>query len=276
MGKKIKLVHKAQIKSVRAKALGVNRKNIYRKSKLQVKDKLLKKQIKVVHQDHPAYGHRRVAWELGINHKRVLRVMNKFKIKPPRRKLNHFCTRSTSHHTYTNLIKDLIPTKPHQVWCSDVSYIKFQGRFWYLVTIEDVVTRQVMAARVGKHHDSQLVLSTLKQALALVIPKYFHCDQGTEFMAKICTHYLKSHGVLVSVSDTGSPWQNGHQESFFGRFKAEFGDFNRFNYVGELIAEIYSQIYYYNFKRKHTALKLSPVEYAVTKYSDYCLHKRGT
>ena len=41
-------------------------------------------------------------------------------------------------------------------------------------------------------------------------------------MAKLCTDYLESHGVLVSVSDTGSPWQNGYQESFFGRFKAEF------------------------------------------------------
>ena len=232
--------------------------------------------INTVHKDHPAYGHKRVAWELGINHKRALRVMNKFGIKPPRRKVKHFCTRSTRHHTYTNLIKDLTPNKPHEVWCSDVSYIKFKGRFWYLATIEDLVTRQVIAARVGKHHNSQLILSGLKQALLLATPKFFHSDQGNEFMAKICTDYLESCGSLISVSDTGSPWQNGYQESFFGRFKDEFGDFNRFNYVGELIAEIYSQIYYYNFKRRHTAFKTSPVEYAVSKYSDYCLHKRGT
>jgi len=229
-----------------------------------------------MHREDPAYGHRRVAWKLGINHKRALRVMNKFEIKPPRRRIKHFCTRSTSHHTYTNLIKDLTPSRPHEVWCSDVSYFKFQGRFWYLITIQDVATRQVIASRVGKYHNSQLVLSTLKEALRLAVPKYFHCDQGTEFMAKACTDYLESYGVTISVSDTASPWQNGYLESFFGRFKTEFGDFNRFDCIGELVANIYQQIHYYNFKRIHTKLKTSPVKFAVSKYSDYCLQKRGT
>jgi len=277
LGKKIKLVHKAKIKTVRAQALGISRKNIYRKSKLKIKDKLLKNDIETVWQEHPAYGHRRVAWELGINHKRVLRVMNKFGIKPPRRKAKkHWCTVSTNNHNYTNLIKDLEINQPHQVWSSDLSYIKFQGRFWYLATIEDLVTRQVIAAQVGKHHNAQLVLTTIKQALKLNTPEFFHSDQGTEFMAKQCTDYLEKWGVKISVSDKGSPWQNGCQESFFGRFKEEFGDFNRFNHIGELIEEIYHQIYYYNFKRRHTAFKVSPVQFAVSKYSDYCLHKRGT
>ena len=276
MGKKIKLIHKAKIKSVRAKALGISRKNIYRESQLEVKDKLLKKDIGLVHDEHPAYGHRRVAWELGINPKRALRVMKKFGIKPPRRKVKkHWCTVSTSNHVYTNLIQDLDVNQPHQVWSSDLSYIKFQGQFWYLATIEDICTRQVMAVQVGKQHNAQLVLTTLKQALKLNVPQYFHSDQGTEFMARICTDYLEKYGVGVSVSDAGSPWQNGYQESFFGRFKEEFGDFNRCNHIGELIEEIYSQVYYYNFKRRHTAFKVSPVDYAASKYSDYCLHKRG-
>ena len=276
MGKKISLVLGGQIKSVRAAALGVNRKNIYRKKILDKKDYLLKEEIKKVHLKHKAYGHRRVAWELGINHKRALRVMNKFDLRPPRRKGRYFCTRSTQHHHYVNLIKNIIPAKPHQVWVSDVSYIKFQGKFWYLATIEDVVTRQVLSAQVGKYHNSQLILATIKQALSRVIPEIFHCDQGTEFMAKVCTDYLEERGIKISVSAKASPWENGHQESFFGRFKDEFGDFNRFETVGELIEEIYSQIKYYNFERRHSAFRLPPAVYAGQKYSDYCLQKRGT
>lgn len=268
-----------QIKAVRAAVLGVNRKNIYRKSKLDKKDEMLKEEIKKVHLKHKAYGHRRLAWELGINHKRVLRVMNKFSLKPPRRKRRYFSTRSTTnHHNYLNLIKGIIPgkLKPHQVWCSDVSFIKFQGRFWYLATIEDLATRQVLAAQVGKYHDSQLVLTALRQALSRAIPEIFHCDQGTEFMAKICTDYLEERGIKISVSAKASPWENGHQESFFGRFKDEFGDFDRFETVGELIEEIYSQIRYYNFERRHYAFRLPPAVYAGQKYSDYCLQKMGT
>ena len=203
--------------------------------------------------------------------------MNKFGIKPPRRKAKkYYTTVSTNHHTYTNLIQDLEITQPHQVWSSDLSYIKFKGQFWYLATIEDVCTRQVMAVRVGKYHNSEWVLTTIKQAIKLNIPQIFHSDQGTEFMARACTDYLEKLGVKISVSDVGAPWQNGHQESFFGRFKEEFGDVNRFSHIGELIEEIYSQVYYYNFKRRHTAFKIPPVEFAATKYSDYCLHKWGT
>lgn len=267
-----------KIKAVRACALGISRKNIYRQSKLEIKDKLLKQEIEAVWLKHPAYGHRRLAWELKVNHKRILRVMRKFNLKPPRRKVKklYFITHSTNRHHYTNLIKNLKITRPHQVWVSDVSYIKFQGQFWYLATIKDVATRQIVAAQVGKYHNSQLVLATLKQALRLAVPKIFHSDRGTEFMAKVCTSYLEKHGVKISVSDKGAPWQNGYQESFFGRFKEEFGDFNRFSHIGELIEEIYQQIHYYNFERRHTALKVSPVQYAATKYSDYCLQKRGT
>lgn len=260
--------------------MGINPKNIYRQNKQIQKDQNLCEQIEKVHLIHPAYGHRRVALDLGINHKRAARIMRKFNLKPPRRKIRHYCTKSTYDHDYTNLITGITldQVKINQVWFSDVSFIKFDNRFWYLATIEDMATRQIVAVRIGKQHNSQLILTTIKQALfSDHKPDIFHSDQGTEFMAKICTDYLKDRDIKVSVSATASPWQNSYQESFFGRFKDEFGDFNRFDTVGQLIEEIYSQIHYYNYHRIHTSLKMPPAVYA-TQLSDIdkCLHKRGT
>lgn len=270
------MVKAGKIQSVCAEALGINRKNIYYQKRLPTKDEALANQVKKVHETDPAYGHRRVAWELGINPKRALRVMNKFGIKPPRRKRkSYYCTRSTDKHNYSNLIKEITPQTPHQIWASDVSYIKFQGRFWYLSTIEDLATRQIMAAQVGKHHDAGLVKTTIKQALKTgVRPTYFHTDQGTEFMARENTSLLEKHGIKVSVSKLASPWENGYKESFFGRFKDEFGDFNRFEHVGELIEEIYSKVHYYNHRRRHTAFKVAPAVYA-KQLSDSRLEKKG-
>ncbi|MBD3250116.1 MAG: IS3 family transposase, partial [Candidatus Pacebacteria bacterium] len=252
--------------AVRARALGVSPKNIYHKKRQEIKDQALAKEIRQVHKTDPAYGHRRIALKLGVNHKRALRVMNKFGIKPPRRKTKKFyCTKSTYAHNYTNLIKQLEPKRPDIIWASDVSYIKFQGRFYYLATIEDLATREIITAQVGKKHDSFLIHHTIKQALATGRkPKYFHSDQGTEFMAGICTDLLEENGITVSVSATASPWENGFKESFFGRFKEEFGDFNRFEHIGQLIEEIYSQIHYYNYYRIHTSLKMPPKKYAQT------------
>lgn len=273
------MVKEAKVKSVCAEALGVSRKNIYRSNKQSIKDQELADRINEAHIHHPAFGQYRMALELKVNHKRTERVMKKFGIKAPRRKNHHFCTQSTYAHNYTNLIREIVPEKfvPHLIWTADVSYFKFQGEFWYLAVIEDVATRQILSARVGKHHDAELILSALKQAILVTghTPAYFHSDQGTEFMAEAVTKFLEDKGVKISVSAKASPWQNGWNESFFGRFKDEFGDINRFETVGELIEEIYSQIRYYNEGRIHRSLKMPPAKFAALKFPEYCLQKRG-
>ena len=270
-------MRRARIKSVCAQALGIQRKNIYRESKQPVKDIALKQQIEAVHRAHPVYGHRRIALHLGINHKRAQRVMAKFNLRPPRRRVKRYSTVSTPHHTYRNLLNDLTLTHPHQVWCSDLSRMVYRGTIWYLATIEDLTTRQIIAAKIGKRHDSQLVLATLRQAFATrQTPAIFHSDQGTEFMAQQCTDYLEERGVHISVSDVASPWQNGFVESFYGRFKQELGDLDRFTSAGEMIEAIYRHIRYYNHSRIHTALKMPPAVYAAQAFSDTGLHVLGT
>jgi transposase InsO family protein len=119
-----------------------------------------------VHRQHPAYGHRRVALQLGINHKRAQRVMAQFNLRPPRRHIPYYSTVSTPDHTYHNLLKHITVTQPHHVWCSDLSRLVYRGTIWYLATIEDRATRQIITVRLGKRHNSHLVLATVKQALS--------------------------------------------------------------------------------------------------------------
>ncbi len=267
------------MKSVRADALGISRKNIYRTNKQPKNDQALVDRINNAHITNPAYGQYKMALELGVNHKRTERVMKLFGIKAPRRKKKYFCTVSTYNHNYTNLIKEIPEALfvPHLIWVCDVSFFKYQGQFWYLATIEDLATRQILSSQVGKFHDAVLIISVIKQAILATgnVPTYFHTDQGKEFMAQAVTDYLELKGVNVSVSAKASPWQNGYKESFFGHFKDEFGEIERFDTAGELIEEIYSQIHYYNFQRIHRSLKMSPVKYALLHFPEYCLQKRG-
>jgi putative transposase len=246
--------------------LQYNLKNIYRDfHKRKDTDEKIKEEITNVHKDHPAYGSFRVALELQLNHKRIARVMKKYGIKPPRRKKkSHFITVSVKTTTYTNLIRNLVITHENQVWVTDTSELKFHGNKWYIVTIIVVFTRQVRGVTIGRHHDSQLVFTAIHMAIKITntTSEIFHSDQGTEFMAKLCTEFLEGFATKISVSDKASPWQNGYQESFFGRFKEEFGDINRFETVGEMLEGIYQYIHYYNTRRIHTALKMPPVVFA--------------
>jgi len=200
--------------------------------------------------------------------------MRKYGLKPPRRKIKRkYLTKPAYHHSYVNLLKELLVQSRNQVWASDLTYLPFKHNFIYLAVVKDLHTRCILGAKVSNRHNADLSLATIKLAIAneRQAPKIFHSDQGTEFMTVKCTGYLESLGVRISVSDKASPWQNASQESFFGRFKDEMGDISRFETLGELVEEIYSYIHYYNRYRIHTAIKTTP-----QKFSESCLKKRGT
>jgi transposase InsO family protein len=229
---------------------------------MEIKDLSVKSQIDEAHLIHPAYGHKRLALALGYGHNKILRIMHKYGIKPPRRKVKRKWIKSDlDDHHYTNLIRDITPVKPSQIFVTDLTYLKYQSKQFYLATVEDIFTREIISFDLSDKHDSILALSAIHKAVDKHKPDVFHSDQGTEFMAQTVTSYLEQHNVKVSVSDKGSPWQNGYKESFFGRFKDEFGDLNRFNTLGELVEEIYSYIHYYNNLRIHTSIKMSPVQF---------------
>ena len=70
-----------------AKKLGVSRSSLYYKAKRDEQDLEMKGQILIVLGIHPSYGHKRIAWEFGLNNKRIRRVMRKYDIKPHRRRV---------------------------------------------------------------------------------------------------------------------------------------------------------------------------------------------
>ncbi len=113
------------------------------------------------------------------------------------RRTKTYATVSTPHHTYHNLLADVAEiTQPHHVWCSDLTRIVYRSTIWYLATIEDIATRQILARQIGKHHDSKLVMAVLQQAMTTRLkPTIFHSDQGTEFMAQSCTDFLEQRDV---------------------------------------------------------------------------------
>jgi putative transposase len=257
--------------------LNCNRKRIYYQKVKGIKDQLIKKQINLVHKTNPAYGYRRVALALGWNKKKIQRVMQKYNLRPPRRKGKKlFLTQSVSACHYTNLIKELKIIQPSQVFASDLTYLEYKNKYLYLATIEDLFTREIVTAQISDKHDSHLALTVIQEAIkSLNHPEIFHTDQGSEFMAQRVTDFLEKNKVKVSVSDKASPWQNGYKESFFGRFKEENGDLNRFETLGELVEEIYGYIHYYNYQRIHTSLKMSPFQFK-QKYLESLSQKLGS
>lgn len=258
--KKEKYLWKANNKKLVSQLLQLSRKIIYYQKIKNIKDLEDKKIIENLHFDHPAYGHRRIAIKLSWSKNKTRRIMKKFGIKPPRRKIR-FKYKTPIEDKYTNLIKDIVVSRPYQIFVSDFTYLKYKNKNVYLATVQDKFTREIMAAELSFHHDSNLIMKTLQTAFKKNIPEYFHSDRGSEFISEEVTNYLKKNNIKISRSTKASPWENGHQESFYDKFKSENGDINRFEKFGEYIEEIYSYMNYYNNHRIHTALKMPPIKF---------------
>lgn len=257
-----------------AKKLGVSRASLYYKQKKPASDEELKNKIVAVMAEHPAYGHRRVAIALSRNRKPVIRVMNKFKLKPNIRRGWRPAKPDDLRRPETrveNVLKVICPVRPNVVWAGDFTYLWHGDRFWYLATVIDVYTREIVGWHVANHHTTSLIIDAFQDAVrrTRTAPKYFHSDQGSEYVAGAYESLLAAHGTTPSHSRKSSPWQNGFQESFYSQFKLELGSPSRFNYVGELIEAIHCQIAYYNNRRIHSALKMPPVIYKKIQEQKY-------
>jgi putative transposase len=266
-----------------AELLGVSRSSLYYTPKKPTKDEQLKTEILKVLSNHPGYGTRRIAWELGINRKQAQRVMRKFALLHVRKRKRY----SKNHYTeptfpIANHLGCLYPLAPGVIWQTDFTYLLYNHRTLYFATVVDRVSREVVGIALSFRHNGVLVRDALADAVLHHPPTHLFCvhsDQGSEFLAADTQSFIASLGARPSYSTKGSPWQNGHQESFYSRFKQEMGDLDRFTTIGHLLAAIYHYIAYYNTERIHTALRMPPATYRLTKAQprgvELVFNKRG-
>lgn len=246
-------------KTVLANVLGVSRSSLYYISRKEPRDWLLKHQIEAVLREHPAYGSRRVAQALGLNRKGVKRVMNRFGIRPYRRRGRKWRKKKAIVVIYPNLLATIMPHARHHIWAADFTELSWRKRLVYVATVIDLYTREIVGLAVALRKGAVLTTQALWAGLLQhQRPKIFHSDNGTDYNAKNFVALLTGLNIRISRSHPGCPWENGYKESFYGKFKTDLGDPNRFQTLGELVAEIYRTVWEYNHTRIHSALKMPP------------------
>jgi transposase InsO family protein len=255
---------KSSSKITLARSLGVSRGTLYYESKQEKNDWNTKILIEESLRDNPSYGHKRLALHLHINKKRVLRVMKKYGLKPYRRRSRKYKKTKGIITTYPNLLLHTYPQYPNHIWVSDFTYIGYKDLTVYVATVMDIWSKRIIGLSILTNHSVQLTINALLSALnSNPRPDIYHSDNGSEYDANNFKIILENLGIQISRSKPGCPWENGYQESFYGKFKVDLGDPNRFKTLGELVVAIYQTIYYYNNDRIHTTLKMSPVQFAL-------------
>jgi len=181
---------------------------------------------------HHTYGYRRIAlWlkrqDIAMNHKAVLRLMNKLHIRSVARKRKAFrnMAKSEIYHHYDNLLnQEFRASQPNQKWVTDVTYIAIQEGWAYLSTIQDLFDGFIVSHQVARQNSLELVLRTLQHAkLHGPIPEglLLHSDQGHQYASHGYALLTKHYAITPSMSRRGNCWDNAPMETFFSHLKEE-------------------------------------------------------
>ncbi len=148
-----------------------SRSGYYYKSKANKdKDNELLDKIRTIATEFPCYGYRRITAELRrrgtmVNHKRVHRIMAQNGILCTiRRKYSVTTNSKHSLVKYPNLIKNIIPVRPDELWHSDITYIRLGTSFAYLAAIIDGFSRKVVGYALGLTLSPKLTIAALADA----------------------------------------------------------------------------------------------------------------
>jgi len=232
-------------------------------------------QMQKIALEWPSYGSRRMVRELKargweVNRKRVQRLMREDNLLcVVKRK---FVVTTDSRHgrkVYPNLAGSMILTGVDQLWVADITYIRLEEEFVYLAVILDGYSRRVIGWHLSDGLDDSLTLTALRMALAQRVVRpglVHHSDRGVQYASGDYTDELKAHGIDISMSRKGNPWDNAACESFMKTLKYE--EVYRTEYrnladararIGEFLEKVYNE------KRLHSALDYrSPVQFEST------------
>ena len=86
--------------------------------------------------------------------------------------------------------------QPNQVWAADITYLKLNHGFVYLVAIIDLFGRKVLSLRISPVMDTQFCEEALREALSRYgVPAIFNTDQGSQFTSYKFIRILKDHHI---------------------------------------------------------------------------------
>ena len=201
----------------------------------------------------PFYGSRKLSVVLGVNRKRVQRLMRVMGIEAiyPKRRTTW---PGAGHKIYPYLLRNVEVTRPDQVWVSDITYVPLRHGFLYLVAVMDWYSRYVLSWRLSNTLTGSFCLEALDEALSQDQPGIFNSDQGSQFTATAFTSRLESRGVAISMDGRGRAIDNVFIERLWRSVKYEEVYLRDYTVGWHAEASLAAYFRFYNHERIHQSL----------------------
>lgn len=189
--------------------LGISRSGLYYKPRpVSEEEKRLLNRTDELFTAHPFLGNRKLRFFLGlegweIGRDRMRTIMHELGLEAicPRRSLSR---PGKNHFIYPYLLKGIEITRPNQVWSADITYIRLDHGFAYLMAIIDWYSRYVLSWRLSNTLDADFCVEALREALLRHGgPDIFNTDQGAQFTSEDFTGMLLRDGIKISMDGKG-------------------------------------------------------------------------
>ena len=182
--------------------------------------------------------------------RRLLRFMGLEAIYPKPR----LSQATPGHRIYPYLLRGVKITRVNQVWSTDITYIRLQGGFVYLVAVMDWYSRYVLSWEVATTRETAFCVSALERALQLGQPELFNPDQGSQFTRQAVTGVLPARASAISMDGRGRALDNIFVERLWRSVKYEEVYLHDYENVPAAITGLGQYFPFYNHERLHQAL----------------------
>jgi transposase InsO family protein len=163
-----------------------------------------------------------------------------------------------SWRVWPNLARGIETTGLNQLWVADITYVRLRKEFVFVAVVLDAHSRRVVGWAIEQDLSATLALQALKMALVERIPApgmIHHSDRGVQYACSDYVEALEKHGIQISMSRVGNPYDNAKAESFMKTLKQEEVngcEYRDANHLRRSITEFVENVY--NQKRLHSAL----------------------
>ena len=207
----------------------------------------------------PFYGVRKMtAWlnevkQARVNVKRVRRLLRFMGLEAiyPKPRLSQA---APGHRIYPYLLRGVKIERVNQVWSTDITYIRLQGGFVYLVAVIDWYSRYVLSWEISTTLETAFCVSALERALGWGQPEVFNTDQGSQFTSQAFTQVLQERGIAISMDGRGRALDNIFVERLWRSVKYEEVYLHNYENVPQTITGLGKYFQFYNHDRLHQAL----------------------
>jgi putative transposase len=245
--------------SLQADLLGLNRTSLYYRPVLPSSEEIaLKHRIDEIYTERPFYGSRKIAAILGregkeVNRKAVQRHMREMGIAAicPGPNLSR---RNAEHSVYPYLLRDRTVTRVNEVWGIDITYIRLETGWMYLVALLDWHSRYVVSWELDQTLELPFVLMAVERAFESASPAILNSDQGSHFTSPQYLSRLEANGVQVSMDGKKRALDNIFTERLWRTVKYEEVYLKSYDSPKVARCELARYLSFYNEERPHQAL----------------------